>query len=345
MYRSKILSMEGARGAAKREPTMLGFQFVSIGIAVVLIVAAFHLMQQAEMIAFVQIFLHVPAVFVSLRYSSFWSGVTTIVASTAIIAVLVGYEAGLLFFLGTGIIALILTFCFLRRYSATATISWLVFYYVAFGVLMLYTQEKISFEAYTQQVMKILEEQFTSMYQNQQIPWQHFERQFQGFVRVASIIFPLMTTVVFSVLMYFVTRAMLRLQKISFAPLGRFRDWHISEYLVWVFILGGGLYHLESTRLVGINVLLGLVFLYYLQGCAVIASLLKLKRIGRFFRVLTYGLLFLQVPYLFVGLGLLLTSYTEGNVSFSLPTIVVVAGIGLADVWIGFRKRMRHANL
>jgi hypothetical protein len=267
------------------------------------------------------------------------------VASTAIIAVWTGYEAGLLFFLGTGIIALILTFCFLRRYSATATISWLVFYYVAFGVLVLYLQENMSFEAYTQLVMEILEEQFAKMSQNQQIPWQRFERQFQGFVRVASITFPLMTTVVFVAMMYFATRVMLRVQKISLPPLARFRDWHISEYLVWVFILGGILYHLEQTRLIGINVLLGLVFLYYLQGCAVIVFLLKQKRIGRFFQMVACVLLFLQIPYIFVGLGLLLTGYTEGNVYFSLPAIVVVAGLGLANVWINFRKRIRLANL
>jgi len=324
---------------------MLGVQLVSIGIAVALIVAAFYLMQQAEMIVLVQVFLHVPAVFVSLRYSSFWSGAVTIGASAAMIAVLAGYEAGLLFVLGTGIIALILTFCFLRKYTATATISWLVFYYVAFGVLMLYTQEKITFEAYTQQVMKTLEEQFMSLYQNQQIPWQHFERQFKGFVRVASITFPLMTTVMFSAMIYFVTRAMLRVQKISLTPLGRFQDWHISEYLVWIFILGGAFYHLEDTRLIGINVLLGLVFLYYLQGCAVIVSLLKQKRTGRFFQVLAYGLLLFQIPYIFVGLGLLLTGYTEGSVYFSLPAIIVIAGIGLANVWIDFRARIRRGNL
>ena len=234
MFRSKTLSMEGKSIVAERSPTMLGIQLVSIGIAVAVIVVAFHLMRQAGMIALVQVFLHVPAVVVSLRYSSFWPGAATIAASTAIIAVLMGYEAGLLFFLGTGIIAFILMVCFLRRYSATAAISWLVFYYVAFGVLVLYTQENMSFEAYTQQVMEILEEQFTKMYQNQQIPWQRFERQFQGFVRVASITFPLMTTVVFSAIMYFATRAMLRVQKISLPPLARFQDWQITEYLVWV---------------------------------------------------------------------------------------------------------------
>ncbi len=337
--------MDRKNDVAEKQPPVAGFRLVSIGIAVAMIVVAFHLMQQAGMMAFVQLFLHVPAVFVSLRYSSFWAGVVTIVASTAVIAVWTGFEAGVLFFLGTGVIALILMGCFLRKYSATATISWLVVYYVLFGVLVLYFQENMSFEVYTQQVMTILEEQFANIYQNQQLPWQQFEHEFQGFIRVASITFPLITTVVFAAIMYIVTRTMLRIQKISLPPLACFQDWHLSEYLVWVVILGGGLYHLEYTRLIGINVLLGLVFLYYVQGCAVITFFLKQKRIGRFFHVVAYILLFLQIPYIFVGLGLLLTGYAKGSVYFSLPAIVVVAGLGLANVWVDFRKRIRLANL
>ena len=100
-----------------------------------------------------------------------------------------------------------------------------------------------------------------------------------------------------------------------------------------------------ANAIIGINILLGLVFLYYLQGCAVITYILKQKRSARFFQFLAYVLLFLQIPYIFVSLGLLLTGYTQGGIHLSLPAIILVAGIGLANVWIDFRKRLRQANL
>ena len=337
--------MEEDSYISKKKHHSLIVQYLSVAIAVVVVVIAFQLIQQSEGMTFFQFFLPIPAVVVVLRYSSFWPGISTVAFCTAIIGVLADYRTGVLFFLGTGIVAIILAICFLRKYSATATVGWMTFYYVILGTIIVYMQEGITFEAYTQRLLEIFKEQFVSLYKNQDIPWQNFETQFEALARVLSMTFPFMSALGSSVIMYIVTRTILKLQKIPLKPLGRFQDWEVSEYIVWIFILGGGLYHVESTRIVGINILLGLVFLYYLQGCAVITYILKQKHIAKFLQFVAYLLLFLQLPYIFVSLGLLLTGYIQGGLHLSLPAIILVAGVGLANVWIDFRKRLRQANL
>jgi uncharacterized membrane protein len=122
---------------------------------------------------------------------------------------------------------------------------------------------------------------------------------------------------------------------------GPFEQWKVSDYFVWALIMGGGLYHLESTKVFGINIILGLVFLYYLAGCAIILYFLKQKKISKFFQILAYILLFFQIPHIFTGLGLLLTGYSESGVYLSLPAIILVAGVGLSDIWLDFRQRVK----
>jgi hypothetical protein len=337
--------MEGDSYIFKKKSHSLIVQYVSVAIAVAVVVIAFQLIQQSEGMTFFQFFLPVPAIVIALRYSSLWSGIATITFSTAMIAIFTGYRTGILFFLGTGIVAIILSVCFLRKYSATATISWMTFYYVVLGIIVVYMQEGITFEVYTQRLLEVFKEQFVSLYENQDIAWQNFEAQFEALAKVLSMTFPFMSAVGSSVIMYIVARTLLKLQRIALRPLGRFQDWQISEYMVWVFILGGSLYHLEATRIVGINILLGFVFLYYLQGCAVITYILKQRRTAKFLQFIAYILLFLQLPYIFVSLGLLLIGYTQGGFHLSLPAVVLVAGIGLANVWIDFRKRLKQKIL
>jgi uncharacterized protein YybS (DUF2232 family) len=144
--------------------------------------------------------------------------------------------------------------------------------------------------------------------------------------------------------MYAVSRVLLRVGKIVLAPIGRFQDWKISEYFVWGLIVAGVLYHIQPTRIIGINFLLGLVFLYYVAGCAIIIYVLKQKETSKFFQIIAYILLFFQIPHIFTGLGLLLTGYSESGVYLSLPAIILVAGVGLSDIWIDFRQRVRQAK-
>ena len=93
--------------------------------------------------------------------------------------------------------------------------------------------------------------------------------------------------------------------------------WELPEPLVWVFIGSGILYltGLAWLQAVGLNVLIVLIGLYFLQGLNIAVFLFQRFHLPRFLGALSVLLLFFQ-PFL----------------------TLVVAGVGLFDVWFAFRQ-------
>jgi len=100
------------------------------------------------------------------------------------------------------------------------------------------------------------------------------------------------------------------------------KNWRLPELLVWPVIMTGIALIVPEERLntLGLNVGLVLLVLYLSQGLAVVSSMMQKWSLPLAIRVITYSLLFLQV----YGIGF-------------------VAALGLADVWLDFRKP-RHEN-
>jgi len=94
--------------------------------------------------------------------------------------------------------------------------------------------------------------------------------------------------------------------------------WGIPYPWVWLTILGGILALLpgDIAPAVGINMLLVMGTVHFLQGIAVVSTLFHQRRIRPFFRGAVYTLIFLQQVFL---LG--------------------VMAIGLFDLWFDFRRR------
>lgn len=314
------------------------FHVFSVVFAVTIVTVGFLLIQQSQVIGFLQFLLPVPVVLVSLRYS-LWSGIVTVTLSTVGISLLSEYRLGVFFLFITGAVAIMLAVCFHRKFSATTVVSCIALYYIVLGIALVYMQKGLTFAAYTQNMTTVFQEQFVRIYESNDVAWQNLRSQLEALARVLGVTFPLMSALSNSIIMYVVIRSILKLWKIPVVPLGRFQDWQVSDYLVWIFVLGGMLYHIEYTRTIGINLILGLVFLYYLVGCAIITYFLKQRNTTKFLQVLAYVLLFLQIPYIFVSLGLLLTGYSDASVYLPLPAIVLVTGVGLSNVWVDFRKR------
>lgn len=93
--------------------------------------------------------------------------------------------------------------------------------------------------------------------------------------------------------------------------------WQLPEPLVWVFIAGGALYlmPLRWVQAVGLNVLIILVGLYFLQGLSIAVFLFQRFHLPRVLAALSVFLLLFQ-PFL----------------------ALLVAGLGLFDVWFAFRQ-------
>jgi uncharacterized protein YybS (DUF2232 family) len=103
----------------------------------------------------------------------------------------------------------------------------------------------------------------------------------------------------------------------SLAPWQDFKEWQLPDNLVWGLILGAGaLFFLNGPlNTFGLNIVIALGALYFLQGLAVLVSLLHRWSVPRPLRLLIYGFLVMQ---------------TFG--------IVILSFIGLAEVWADFRK-------
>jgi uncharacterized protein YybS (DUF2232 family) len=305
------------------------FHYASILVAAVIVSGGFRLVQQQQITAVFQILLPIPVIFVALRYS-LWSGMGAIAFAIGLTGLLSGYRMGILLCAGTGVAAVIFAVSFLRNYSATAAVSCVTLYYVAIGIVSVYLQN-------------VLKVQLLSMSRIEQALWRDFDAPLEAFLRIVSVMIPVISALSSAIMIYMSARIWLRIQKIRVIPLNPFSTWKLSDQLVWIFILGGILYHLKTTRGLGTALLLGLVFLYYVQGCAIIAYFLKQRQASNGLQIVTYILLFMQIPYIFVSLGLLLTGYTRSNVYLPLLPILLVTGLGLANGWLDFRKRPEQA--
>jgi len=96
------------------------------------------------------------------------------------------------------------------------------------------------------------------------------------------------------------------------------KNWRLPELLVWPVIMTGIalLVPDERFKTLGLNAGLVLLALYLSQGLAIVSSLMQKWSLPLAVRIITYSLLFLQI----YGIGF-------------------VAVLGLADVWVDFRKQ------
>ncbi|MFH1020917.1 MAG: DUF2232 domain-containing protein [Pseudomonadota bacterium] len=96
------------------------------------------------------------------------------------------------------------------------------------------------------------------------------------------------------------------------------KNWRLPELLVWPVIMTGIalLVPDEKLNILGLNMGLVLLVLYLSQGLAIVSSMMQKWSLPPAIRIITYSLLFLQI----YGIGF-------------------VALLGLADVWVDFRKR------
>ena len=93
--------------------------------------------------------------------------------------------------------------------------------------------------------------------------------------------------------------------------------WQAPDFLVWA-VIGCGLLMLlpaSTAKLLGINVLLIAMTIYFFQGMSIVSFFFEKKKVPRFFKVILYSLIALQQL-----------------------ALIAVIGIGLFDMWFNFRK-------
>ena len=93
--------------------------------------------------------------------------------------------------------------------------------------------------------------------------------------------------------------------------------WQAPDFLVWA-VIGCGLLMLlpaSAAKLLGINVLLIAMTIYFFQGMSIVSFFFEKKKVPRFFKIILYSLIAVQQL-----------------------ALIAVIGIGLFDMWFNFRK-------
>ncbi|MBU0987553.1 MAG: YybS family protein [Proteobacteria bacterium] len=112
-------------------------------------------------------------------------------------------------------------------------------------------------------------------------------------------------------------KPMFKSKDLFYPAFGSLKLWKAPEYLVWGVIGSGILLVLphKLLKIIGLNVLLILLTIYFFQGIAIVSFYFEKKQFPRILRVFLYSLIALQQVIL-----------------------LVVIGFGFFDIWLNFRK-------
>ena len=118
-------------------------------------------------------------------------------------------------------------------------------------------------------------------------------------------------------------KGILTAKGIYFPNFGALNHWKTPDALIWLLIGCGGMLLIpaSSLKLLGLNGLLILLIVYFLQGIAVVSFYFEKKQFPRPLRLFLYSLIALQ--------------------QFIL---LLVIGLGLFDMWLNFRKLNTNKN-
>ncbi len=150
--------------------------------------------------------------------------------------------------------------------------------------------------------------------------WKNFELAIEQLRVVIPKVLPalLITSILYTVwLNQTLGNWLLRKKRQSLAPWQNFKEWQLPDNLVWGIILGSVsiILFTPPIQTIGVNVIIIWGALFFIQGAAVLASLLNKWGLPQPLRVLIYAFVVIQ---------------TFG--------IIILSVIGLADVWADFRK-------
>ncbi|HVO66843.1 MAG TPA: DUF2232 domain-containing protein [Syntrophales bacterium] len=230
----------------------------------------------------------------------------------------------LLFLLGS--LGVILSEIFRKNYSIETTIilpvlvlTILWFTFIFFQSLSLGKQPWLLIEDYIERDIQ----EIIQLYAQLDIPVEQIDLAKNNIKQITHFftnIFPaiLLVSASFTVwINIMAARELFQKNRIWYPDFGDLSRWKAPESLIWILIANGVmlLIPVEWVQILGLNLLLICLFVYFLQGMSVIGFLFKAKNVHRLFRIPCYVLIFAQ-QYI----------------------ILIVIAVGIIDLWIDFRK-------
>jgi hypothetical protein len=272
-----------------------------------------------------------PVMYFRLRHGRAVAAIILLAAVTALTA-LFGVNAAAVYLLQCGIIALLLPELLLRGYGAVRSIAWTtgvnVALLAAFAVIFTQVsgqdlQQSLSGEISTS-ISRAL-----ALYEKSGVKGDELSMVKQSMDMAAALlirIYPSLVTILLGI-MAACNLALIRRPASLMGyqlQLGDFKELRLPESLIWVLIVAGFAL-LAPNRIVttpALNVLAVTTTLYFLQGLAVVQTIVARQAFAGIMRVFLWVMLLLQ-PYL----------------------AAVIAAIGIFDIWGDFRTPKKKKNL
>ena len=272
-----------------------------------------------------------PAIFFRFRHGLGTAVIITLSTATLLAGVF-GLQAGVLYLLQSGVIALLMPELLLRGHKASRTIAWttavnLSIYALAALVFSVISGQNLHLMAVNEINGSI--SQAISIYEKAGVKGDELALMKQSMTMAANQItkiYPaLITLLLFTMAgcnLYLIKRFSVQLG--ADLKLGDFNDFKNHEFLIWLLI-AAGFAQLAGTPIITIpalNVLVIIAMLYFLQGLAAISAIITRQPFAGVMRVMLYLMLLFQ-PYL----------------------ATLVAAFGIFDLWGDFRTPRKQENL
>ncbi|MDO9516081.1 MAG: DUF2232 domain-containing protein [Syntrophales bacterium] len=281
------------------------------------------------------------AVFVSVPILYYYSklgrlpGILVFVLSLAVaLAALRGlsFQGGSVYFFLLGFLGVVLSEVLRKNCSIEKTVVYCGGILLALGLAVLMylslTSGSMPWSVIGTHISVVVQENI-DMYSRAGIPAQHIElirENKDQITRILVGLFPSIALVgtIFMVWVNILAGKWLFKKKGMWYPsFGDLSLWKAFDKTVWLVVIAGIfiMIPLEGLRILGLNILIVLLFIYTLQGLAIMSFFFQTKNVPVFLRAFGYLLVFVQ--------------------QFLL---LIVAGVGLIDTWVDFRKLEKKSS-
>ena len=277
------------------------------------------------------IFAPFPAIFYALKRGML-TGAAIVAMAALVLALTVGPSISLLYFCQCGLLSLALPWFLSAGEKGARSISLSVG--INAGLLLLITgifvlTQGIDLHAQVQQGIQTSIKQMVSLYEKAGVKGEELTTLQQGAAEGGVLIGRIYPALIVLTLAIIAGINTLLLKKLSHRlphppELGKFTGFKNPEPLVWVMIAAGFAMLIKHpvVTTVALNALVVTVALYFMQGMAIIVNFYRKYSVPQAARILFYLVLLLQ-PYL----------------------MVIVAALGIFDIWGNFRAPKPKQNL
>ncbi|OHB32222.1 MAG: hypothetical protein A2X79_08435 [Desulfuromonadaceae bacterium GWB2_53_15] len=272
-----------------------------------------------------------PAIYFRFRDGRATAVIITLGTATLLAGIL-GPQAGALYLLQNGMIALMMPELLIRGYNASRTIAWttavnLTIFALAAWVFSLISGQNLHQLAVNEINSSIA--QAVAIYEKAGVKGDELDLLKQSMTMAAkqiARIYPALTTFLLMAMagcnLALIKRFSVKLG--TDLKLGNFNEFKNHELLIWLLI-AAGFAQLAATPIITIpalNVLVIITMLYFIQGLAAISAIISRQPFAGVMRVMLYLMLLFQ-PYL----------------------AALIAAFGIFDLWGDFRTPRKQENL